>query len=95
MRKDPYKVLGVDKNATDEEIKSAYRELAKKFHPDNYVGSPLADLAGEKMKEINDAYDKINRLRQRKESAARRSAKATDTPIRIKKKVGLRIYADS
>ena len=34
MRKDPYKVLGVDKNATDEEIKSAYRELAKKVQPD-------------------------------------------------------------
>lgn len=64
MRKDPYKVLGVDKNATDEEIKSAYRDLAKKYHPDNYVGSPLADLAGEKMKEINEAYDKINRQRQ-------------------------------
>ena len=69
MRKDPYKVLGVDKNATDEEIKSAYRDLAKKFHPDNYVGSPLADLASEKMKEINEAYDKItNMRRQERES---------------------------
>ena len=64
MRKDPYKVLGVDRTATDDEIKSAYRELAKKYHPDNYVGSPLADLAQEKMKEINEAYDKINRQRQ-------------------------------
>lgn len=66
MRKDPYKVLGVDKNATDEEIKSAYRDLAKKFHPDNYVGSPLADLASEKMKEINEAYDKITNMRRQK-----------------------------
>ena len=64
MRKDPYKVLGVDRTATDDEIKSAYRELAKKYHPDNYVGCPLADLAQEKMKEINEAYDKINRQRQ-------------------------------
>ena len=64
MRKDPYKVLSVDRTATDDEIKSAYRELAKKYHPDNYVGSPLADLAQEKMKEINEAYDKINRQRQ-------------------------------
>lgn len=56
---DPYQVLGVSPNATDEEVKSAYRTLAKKYHPDNYSGSPLADLAGEKMKEINEAYDRI------------------------------------
>lgn len=65
MRKDPYKTLGVDRMASDEEIKAAYRDLAKKYHPDNYVGSPLADLAQEKMKEINDAYDTITRERQK------------------------------
>lgn len=65
---DPYKVLGVSPNATDDEIKAAYRELAKKYHPDNYSGSPLADLAGEKMKEINEAYDQVvaERKRQKK-----------------------------
>lgn len=57
--RDPYEVLGVSKNATDEEIKNAYRNLARKYHPDNYADNPLADLAGEKMKEINDAYDAI------------------------------------
>lgn len=57
--KDPYSVLGISKNATDEEVKSAYRELARKYHPDNYADNPLADLASEKMKEINDAYDAI------------------------------------
>ena len=56
---DPYVVLGVSKNATDDEIKDAYRKLARKYHPDNYSDNPLADLAGEKMKEINDAYDAI------------------------------------
>lgn len=56
---DPYKVLGVSPTATDEEVKTAYRELAKKYHPDNYADSPLADLAGEKMKEVNEAYDQI------------------------------------
>ena len=55
----PYTVLGVDRTATDDEIKKAYRELAKKYHPDNYADSPLADLAEEKMKEINEAYDAI------------------------------------
>ena len=56
---DPYRVLGVSRNATDEEIKQAYRTLAKKYHPDGYVDNPLADLAQEKMAQINDAYDQI------------------------------------
>ena len=56
---DPYKVLGVSPSASDEEVKTAYRNLAKKYHPDNYANSPLADLADEKMKEINEAYDQI------------------------------------
>ena len=57
--KDPYEVLGISRGASEEEIKKAYRELAKKYHPDNYVNSPLADLAAEKMKEINEAYDTV------------------------------------
>lgn len=61
---DPYKVLGVSQNATDEEIKAAYRELAKKYHPDNYANNPLADLAAEKMKEINEAYDTISKRKR-------------------------------
>ena len=61
---DPYKVLGINENATDEEVKKAYRNLAKKYHPDNYANSPLSDLAQEKMKEINEAYDKIQEMRK-------------------------------
>ena len=62
--KDPYSVLGVGKNASEEEIKDAYRELARKYHPDNYSDNPLSDLAAEKMKEINDAYDEIMNSRR-------------------------------
>ena len=61
--RDPYSVLGVSPNASDEEVKKAYRELARKYHPDNYQNNPLADLAEEKMKEINEAYDTITKQR--------------------------------
>lgn len=63
---DPYKVLGVSTSAGDDEIKEAYRNLAKKYHPDQYSGSPLAELADEKMKEINEAYDEIVAQRKNK-----------------------------
>ncbi|MDD6762091.1 MAG: DnaJ domain-containing protein [Clostridiales bacterium] len=55
----PYEVLGVSENADEETIKKAYKELVKKYHPDKYINNPLADLAAEKMKEINKAYDMI------------------------------------
>ena len=61
--RDPYSVLGVSQNASDQEIKKAYRELARKYHPDNYVNNPLADLAEEKMKEVNEAYEAIQKQR--------------------------------
>ena len=59
--KDPYEVLGVSRNASEEEIKKAYKELVQKFHPDKYAGNPLEDLAQEKMKEVNEAYDALTK----------------------------------
>ncbi len=55
----PYKVLEIDENASQQQIKEAYRRLVKKYHPDKYVDNPLSSLAEEKMREINQAYDML------------------------------------
>lgn len=69
--KDPYQVLGISRTATDDEVKAAYRQLARKYHPDNYsADNPLADLATEKMKEINEAYDTIQKERSGRTSSS-------------------------
>lgn len=57
--RNPYEVLGINEGATEDQIKKAYRDLAKKFHPDQYGNNPLKDLAEEKMREINEAYDTL------------------------------------
>ena len=72
---DPYKVLNIAPTASDDEVKHAYRELARKYHPDNYHDNPLADLAQEKMKEINEAYEQIQK--QRKAGTAYTAASAS------------------
>ena len=63
--KDPYKVLGITNEATDDEVKRAYRKMAMKYHPDRVAGmsEELQRNAAEQMKEINEAYDKIKSLR--------------------------------
>lgn len=64
--KDPYSVLGIPRTATDDEVKKAYRALARKYHPDNFAGSAQAAGSEEIMKEINEAYDAIQKERQGK-----------------------------
>ncbi len=67
--RDPYSILGVFPDATDEEIKEAYHELARKYHPDNYTDdNPLKDLASERMSEINAAYEQIQKERKSKKN---------------------------
>lgn len=59
--RNPYEVLGVKEGASQEEIKQAYRRLAKKYHPDQYGDNPLRDLAEEKMRELNEAYEQLTK----------------------------------
>lgn len=64
MSKNPYDVLGISPNASDDEVKRAYRDLTRKYHPDANVNNPLADLAEEKFKEVQEAYDLIMKERE-------------------------------
>jgi DnaJ like chaperone protein len=62
---DPYKILGITKDATDDEVKRAYRRMAMKYHPDRVAGmsEELQRNAAEQMKEINEAYERIKQQR--------------------------------
>ena len=55
----PYKVLGVSENASQEEIRKAYLTLVKKYHPDRYTDEAMKELANEKLKEVNQAYEML------------------------------------
>lgn len=71
--KDPYVILGVQRSATEAEVKAAYKELVKKYHPDQYNDNPLQGVASEKMAEINQAYDEIINNIRYGEAASRQS----------------------
>ena len=59
--RNPYEVLEIKEGSSIEEVKRAYRELAKKYHPDQYSNNPLQGLAEEKMRELNEAYDYLTK----------------------------------
>lgn len=56
---DPYSILGVDRNATDEDVKRAYRKLSRQYHPDANINNPKKDEAEAKFKEVQQAYQQI------------------------------------
>lgn len=64
MINDPYSVLGISPSATNDEVKRAYRDLSRKYHPDSYAGNPLSGLAEEKFKEVQEAYNQIMQERE-------------------------------
>lgn len=87
MTRDPYTVLGVSPGADEEEIKAAYRKLARRYHPDHYAGDPVAARqAEEKMKEINEAYDILTR-----KGSAGGAASFAD----IRQKINSGLFADA
>ncbi len=108
--KDPYSILGVPNGASDEEVKNAYRNLARRYHPDNYDDSnPLKELAKEKMQEINAAYDEIQRNRATGTSSSgnsgygysesysygNTSGSATGVYVTIRQKINERKYREA
>jgi curved DNA-binding protein CbpA len=62
---DPYAILGVERGATDADIRAAYRALGAKYHPDRHQGNPLEDLASARMAEINRAYEILSDPKRR------------------------------
>lgn len=100
----PYEVLGVPHNADEETIKKAYKELVKKYHPDRYINSPMADMASEKMKEINMAYDMLTGKNQNPDTGAYNSGgyggytnanNVSFESVRMLIKLGQIVYAES
>ena len=61
---DPYKVLGVSPDASEDEIKKAYRKLSRKYHPDANMNNPNKEEAEENFKKVQQAYEAIIDMRQ-------------------------------
>lgn len=59
--RNPYEVLEINEGASQEEVKKAYREMVKKYHPDQYQNNPLSELAEDKLREVNEAYDYLSK----------------------------------
>lgn len=70
---EPYSVLGLNRDASMEQVNAAYRELLRKYDESNYVNNPLEDLAAKKRQEINDAYDAIVKMRAEEKKRAEES----------------------
>ena len=99
--RDPYTVLGVSRNATEEEIKKAYKTLSRKYHPDANINNPNKDQAEEMFKEIQQAYQQIMKdhravMAPAPEAMAVDSRAATETVVIMEiLKISLAVSVDS
>ena len=101
--RDPYTVLGVSRNATEEEIKKAYKTLSRKYHPDANINNPNKDQAEEMFKEIQQAYQQIMAMGDHRavmapapEAMAVDSRAATETVVIMEiLKISLAVSEDS
>ena len=91
MAKTPYEILGVPQNATDEQIRAAYLEMAKKYHPDNYPDPNMAELAEEKMKEINEAYEEL----KNRQAGTSRGSYADSVYAEVRRLISNRSFAEA
>ena len=78
--KNPYEVLGIKEGASEEEIKRAYREQVKKYHPDQYQDNPLSKLAEEKLREVNEAYEYLTGKGQSTKASHGWSGRSASSP---------------
>ena len=61
---DPYSILGISRDASDEEVKKAYRKMSRKYHPDANIDNPNKEQAEEKFKQVQQAYEQIMKERE-------------------------------
>ena len=90
-----YKVLNVNQNSSEEEIKLAYKKLSKKYHPDLYQDNPLTDLAEEKLKGINEAYEILTGYFKNKEKYSVKEKQFTNQYEDIKTEKYQKYYSNS
>ncbi len=93
---DPYRILGVSRDVSDEDLKSAYRKLARKYHPDNFATDETARaMAEEKMKEINEAYDAIQNDRKQGRPYGPAGSSTSDTSYNRNSYITVRSYINA
>ena len=79
---DPYSILGISRDASDEEVKKAYRKMSRKYHPDANIDNPNKEQAEEKFKQVQQAYEQIMKEREQGIMAAIITVVLADFPDR-------------